>query len=212
MTFTDTYRFVNVPPEVTLEFPVKPCTILYMHTVWTGSKPAGRRPPLCKFLAYSVHMESRRKIVGRRIKATRRAAGYKSARAFATAIGLSESSIANAERGAESVGLGAYLDIETGLGWPDGCILRYLDSGDIAELPSRTGSVPRADEWEPRDDMERKIMNSSLPRGEKRDLVRGYRDALEEERMLFPDRDRHPDGPTAQRSDDAPLKPPGRRR
>lgn len=177
-----------------------------MRTVWAGGKPAGRRSPSCKFLAYSVRMDPRRKIVGQRIKAARRAAGYKSARAFARAVRLSESSIANAERGADSVGSGVYLDIETGLGWPTGTIARYLDTGEPDDLPPvkpATATPAEPDLLDPQDDMERQIVESSLSKREKRRLVASYRDALEEERrVLRPTTEMHSSGLTPRNSSD----------
>ncbi|TKG61303.1 hypothetical protein [Prauserella endophytica] len=139
-------------------------------------------------------METRRKTLGRRIKAARRAAGHKSARSFADAIGVSESSVANAEIGSERVGEGVYLDIESGLGWPTGCIRSYLETGEIDKLPSGVAvATPKRDEMEPQDDYEEMIINSSLARREKLKLLRGYRKALDEERrVLQPDQRNHP--------------------
>lgn len=129
-------------------------------------------------------MERPRKILGRRIKAARRAAGYKSARAFAAAIGVSESSVATAEIGSHRVGMGVLMDIETGLEWPRGSIERFLESGDLAELPSHV--VGRADEKlvQPRDSFEREIMDSNLDLESKVHWIRRHRISLEEEATL----------------------------
>lgn len=77
-------------------------------------------------------MESRRKTLGRKIKRARQVAGYSSQKAFADAIGVSETSVANAERGSELVGAGdkVFVAIEIGLSWPEDCTLRYLETGD----------------------------------------------------------------------------------
>lgn len=86
----------------------------------------------------------------------RRALGYKSAKKFADAIGISESSVANAESGRESVGEGVFMDIETALRWPEDCITRYIETGDESVLPSVSSPTPA--EGEPRDSWERKLV------------------------------------------------------
>lgn len=105
-----------------------------------GGKPAGRGVNLCPTLANSDVMDQRRKTVGRRIKLSRLAAGYRSQRAFAEAIDKNETSVARAETGDERVGDGVFGSIESGLGWPEDCISRYLATGDESVLPpSRSG-------------------------------------------------------------------------
>ena len=74
--------------------------------------------------------DDRRKTLGRRISRHRRAAGHRSARAFADAIGISEGSVAHAESGSPRTGRRVYDAIEAGLDWPEGSIQRYLDTGD----------------------------------------------------------------------------------
>lgn len=101
-------------------------------------------------------MSSLRKEIGQRIKAARRAAGHKSARTFAQALGISESSVANAEIGSTRVGEGVYMDIESGLGWPTGSIQHALENEDLsglrADQPQRATLYRRvvneADEFE----------------------------------------------------------------
>lgn len=75
-------------------------------------------------------MDQRRKTLGRRIYRARRKAGYRSQRAFAEAIGVSEASVANAERGSATVGNSVFSAIEDGLNWAEDCIQRYLETGD----------------------------------------------------------------------------------
>lgn len=86
-------------------------------------------------------MESPRKTVGRRIKRARQAAGYRSQRAFAEAIGVAEASVARAETGDERIGDTVFGAIELGLGWPEDCIARYLETGDESVLPGRRGAA-----------------------------------------------------------------------
>lgn len=89
-------------------------------------------------------MDDRRKLLGKRIKKARRWAGYRSQAKFADAIGLSESSVANAEIGSERVGMDAYGQIEAGLPqWPDGTIERFLATGDLSLLPEVGEHRPR---------------------------------------------------------------------
>ncbi|WP_435582873.1 hypothetical protein [Amycolatopsis thermoflava] len=81
-------------------------------------------------------MEADRKKLGRRIQRARRRAGYRSAQAFADAIGLSYSSVAHAESGSDRAGKQVFDAIEDGLpDWPTGAIDRYLETGDPAALP-----------------------------------------------------------------------------
>lgn len=79
-------------------------------------------------------MDERRKTVGRHIKQARRAAGYKSQGKFATAIGVHETSVANAETGNDRVGSAVFEAIEGGLKWPTGAIDAYL-ARRIEHLP-----------------------------------------------------------------------------
>lgn len=88
-------------------------------------------------------METRRSTLGRRIKRARLAAGYRSQRAFAEAIGVHERSVARAETGGGPIGDTLLTAIETGLSWPSDSIRRYLDTGDEALLQA---SVEVSDE------------------------------------------------------------------
>lgn len=113
-------------------------------------------------------MDDTRKTVGQRIKAARRAAGYKSARAFAAAIGISESSIANAERGSSRVGEGVVMDIESALGWPGGSIHRAINTGDMAQLEVSRRDEPDLYSHEIRDSFEREVYElDTLPEQER---------------------------------------------
>lgn len=83
-------------------------------------------------------MEARRKAVGQHIKATRRKRGYRSQKAFAGAINVHETSVANAEIGSDRIGAGAvYASIEDGLQWPTNSIVDYIEG--------RTENLPGAD-------------------------------------------------------------------
>ncbi len=62
------------------------------------------------------------------------AAGYDTQLAFANALGISEGSVANAERGASRVGNKVFTKIEGKLGWPNIC-MRYIETGDESLLP-----------------------------------------------------------------------------
>lgn len=75
-------------------------------------------------------MEGRRKEVGQRIKRERRRAGFRSQGAFAAAIGVHETTVANAERGSDRIGSAVYNAIEDGLKWPTESIEAYLAGGD----------------------------------------------------------------------------------
>lgn len=89
-------------------------------------------------------MRARRKFAGRKIKRARLAAGYSSQREFAAACGVDESSIGHTESGSPRVAIGAkvFTMIELRLGWPDGCIERYLTTGDESQLPTATAEQP----------------------------------------------------------------------
>ena len=88
-------------------------------------------------------MDERRKTLGRRIYRARRKAGFRSQKAFAQALGISEASVANAERGSDSVGDAVFTAIEDGLKWPEECIARYLETGEERYLPgSQAQSEP----------------------------------------------------------------------
>lgn len=81
-------------------------------------------------------MDERRKTLGRRIKRARLRAGYRSQKAFADEIGISENSVARAETGDERVGESVFVAIESGLPWwPDNSIERFLETGDDSLLP-----------------------------------------------------------------------------
>jgi transcriptional regulator with XRE-family HTH domain len=88
-------------------------------------------------------MAERRRKVGRRIKRARIALGYSSQQAFADALGIDKSSVANAESGHDRIAVrgNVYVAIEAKLGWPDDAISTYLESGDAAAL-SRLDSTP----------------------------------------------------------------------
>lgn len=81
---------------------------------------------------------TRRKVVGRKIKRARLAASYSSQARFASAVGVTESSIGHAESGSARIGIGStvFIKIEICLGWPDGCIESYLATGDESQLPA----------------------------------------------------------------------------
>lgn len=80
---------------------------------------------------------ARRKIIGRKIRRARLAAGYRSQKAFADAIGVDESSVGHAESGSKRIGVGSrvFTLIEDHLKWPENCIEQYLTTGDEAQLP-----------------------------------------------------------------------------
>lgn len=81
----------------------------------------------CKSLGYSWAVDTRRAEVGRQIKSHRRLAKFRSQRAFAEALGIGESSVANAESGSDRIGDGPVYDaIETYFGWPMGSITAYI--------------------------------------------------------------------------------------
>lgn len=110
---------------------------------------------------------TRRKTVGRRIQRARRRAGYRSAKAFADALPVSENSVAKAESGADTVGDTVFVAIETALGWPEDCITRYIETGDESLLPSATEAEPvdpsRYPDWLNVDDeKERKVWDLDL--------------------------------------------------
>jgi hypothetical protein len=108
-------------------------------------------------------VDERRVKVGKKIQRARRAAGYKSARAFADAIGISTTSVARAEAGWDTTGASVYADIEQGLKWPEEIIRRYLAAGDelllgqmtaggtepVAPAPNGGGIPGLALEWTP---------------------------------------------------------------
>lgn len=75
----------------------------------------------------------RRKTIGRKIKRARLEAGYRSQRAFAAALGVDESSVGHAESGSARIGIGStvFMTIEIELGWPDGCIERFFETGEL---------------------------------------------------------------------------------
>lgn len=100
-------------------------------------------------------MDGRRRALGRHIKRVRRAAGYRSQKAFAEAIGVHESSVANVERGDERVGEIVFDAIERGLKWPPGCMAAYLETGAVGILPGELTPAPTGPEL--RDDIERQL-------------------------------------------------------
>lgn len=133
-------------------------------------KPPGRGAGLCKFLAYSGRVDPRRNAVGKRIQRARRRAGFRSQKVFAEALGLHESSVANAERGDESVGARVFDLIEARLGWPEGCISEYIDTGDEAVLPS-TDSDGHQPEGPPEPPSAIAAVLATLPPREQRELM-----------------------------------------
>jgi transcriptional regulator with XRE-family HTH domain len=95
-------------------------------------------------------VETRREEVGRQIKTRRRLAKFRSQRAFAEAIGVGESGVANAERGSDRVGDGPiYEAIETYFGWPVGSITAYI--AGTGQAPWSGQPEATANEEEPAD-------------------------------------------------------------
>jgi transcriptional regulator with XRE-family HTH domain len=90
-------------------------------------------------------VDERRRAAGQQIKAARRRAGHRSQRAFADAIGVHESSVANAERGDESVGDAVFQAIEAGLGWAPGSIRAYIDGDERVALPGAVVALESTD-------------------------------------------------------------------
>ena len=76
----------------------------------------------------------RRKTVGKRLARARRAAGFRSQAAFATAIGVSEGSVARAESGSELVGAEVFTRIEIGLHLPAEVVTQYIETGEASLL------------------------------------------------------------------------------
>lgn len=88
------------------------------------------------------------------------AAGHRSQRSFAEAIGVSETSVANAERGSDLVGALVYGAIEVGLKWPEDSTTRYLETGRDEDMPGLRGT-PQADQPEqslPVDDINEEML------------------------------------------------------
>lgn len=96
--------------------------------------PRGRRVVPSNALTYSGTVKERRKELGRRIQRARRRATYRSQASFAAAIGVAEASVARAETGDRRVGAAVFEAIEVGLGWAEGCIATYLETGDESVL------------------------------------------------------------------------------
>lgn len=96
-----------------------------------------------------MRVEAERRVdIGRRAAAARRGVGYKRQEKFASAIGVSEASVANFERGAPSVGDGTFNAVERGLDWTPGAIRHYIETGDESLLPPeirRPGATLAAD-------------------------------------------------------------------
>ncbi|WP_027946563.1 helix-turn-helix domain-containing protein [Amycolatopsis taiwanensis] len=90
--------------------------------------------------------DERRKALGRRIKRARVRAGYRSQKAFADAIGISENSVARAEIGDERIGDKVFAAIEDGLGWGEYVVAEYLETGDESIF---TDSEPAPEPAEP---------------------------------------------------------------
>ncbi|MGW4484282.1 hypothetical protein ACWEOE_10640 [Amycolatopsis sp. NPDC004368] len=92
-------------------------------------------------------MSDRRKKVGELIKRGRRAAGYKSAKAYAQHLGISPTSVTRAENGWDTTGAGVYSDIERDLGWAPNSIMDYVEErtdalpagGQVDEAPRQEG-------------------------------------------------------------------------
>lgn len=94
-------------------------------------------------------MDTRRKTLGRRIRRARVAAGYRSQKAFARAIGVHERSVAGAEGGEERTGDNVFAAIEAGLGWPADSATQYLETGELSLLPVRGTQVANRDRPHP---------------------------------------------------------------
>ncbi|WP_116051797.1 hypothetical protein [Amycolatopsis palatopharyngis] len=78
-------------------------------------------------------MEARRKKLGKWVSRDRKAAGYRSQRAFATALGVHERSVAAVESGEEKVGETVLGLIEDML-YPRGSVEAFLATGDESAL------------------------------------------------------------------------------
>lgn len=149
------------------------CTILYDYCqVSAGQPPTVARatqsvvyysngvrsatgPPVSFQLCANLHrVNTRRADLGRKIARARRAAGYRSQRAFADACGIGEKSVADVERGSDRPGIATYDAIARVLGWPEGAIGRYLDTGDPADLDRLRADEPTVDDA---DDRERRL-------------------------------------------------------
>lgn len=111
-------------------------------------RPPGRDVLTCKNVRYRVRVSERRLTVGKQIQQARRAAGYKSARAFAAVLGISTTSVTRAENGWDTTGAGVYSDIEHGLSWPPGSILDYVE-GRRADPPAEPAAGDTAEEQRP---------------------------------------------------------------
>lgn len=104
---------------------------------------------------------------------------------FAEALGISEASVANAERGDTRVGKKVYDAIEDGLGWPEGSTAAYLATGDETLLPGAKAPQPVAAEFSPalqgRLDRIRRALGEAAYI-EARDLLREARKDRDDER------------------------------
>lgn len=119
--------------------------------------------------------------------AAREQMGYKFRPAFAREAKVSVRSLAAVENGEPGVGAANLRAIGRALqGWTEDTPRIILEGGPI---PSPAAD----DELSPRDDFERKVIDSVLPIGEKIEWVKAHRAALEEERRLLrPQDERHP--------------------
>lgn len=116
-----------------------------MRTLKRAQISPGRRAVSCIFLTYSDVVDARRKTLGQYIFAARLAAGYDTQLAFSKAIGVSEASVANAERGGGSVGRRVFAKIEGGLKWAPNTCMGYLETGDESALPGGPSSGMASD-------------------------------------------------------------------
>lgn len=146
-----------------------------MRVLKRGGRPPGRAAALCKTLRYAARMEQheRRVAVGKHVQRSRRNyAGIKSQRKFAEALDISEGSVANLERGADTVGDPTFEAAEAYLKWPLGAIRHYVETGEsrIPDLASETTAEPH---WpiEPRNQWEIDTMTRLA--SESDDFVRG---------------------------------------
>lgn len=84
-------------------------------------------------------MDTPRTALGELVRAAREAAGHRSRATFASVAGVSERSVASIERG-EPVGGRVQRAIERGLGWPQGSVSTFLETGDDSALKTKSTS------------------------------------------------------------------------
>ncbi|WP_156365475.1 hypothetical protein [Sciscionella sediminilitoris] len=144
---------------------------------------------------YSAEARAR---LGEAVTNQREADGYKFRPAFARVAGVSLRSLAAVEQGEAGVGATNLRAIGRALStWDESTAQVVLDGGPIPATAVATTPAVEHDEMEPQDEYEQMIVDSSLSKREKRKLLRGYRDALQEERRMLRGVDhRHPNSPT----------------